>query len=472
MVDFGFFDDWNPQPGVVTAWTPTAATRAAVAAAPRHPSPPSYTQREYLRTAHRSCGARARASRLCMVAFDIPAEPDMAALTWAFTAFVRRHDTFWSRFTVDSDQTVTRHVVAPEDIELTAIEHGRCDSADAIRDLVQEQVPDARSWDCFGFGVIDHGDAFTVYAAVDHLHTDGVGQALTCTDLLTLYGSALSEQAIEPDPVGGHLAYCAREHELNSALTARSPQIQRWLAVLHRNGGAMPSFPLPLGASAEPGFSRGAQVTIPLLSGAEAERFELICARDGGRFLGGLLAALALTEHELIGSERYFVLSPVNTRTEAAEAGSIGWYTNLVPIAVDLPAHARFSALVARTQRAVDEVKDLTHISPHRVLELTGPAEGIHAAPGWTAMMMSYVDVRKIAGVEMFDRINGGMFANRAAPGQVYVWFNRFPDVTTFSVLFPDTVVAHDSVERYIKTFSAIVEAVVAEGDVVGGLEG
>ncbi|MFE3442772.1 condensation domain-containing protein [Nocardia sp. NPDC059180] len=471
MVDFGFFDDWHPQPGVLTAWTPTEATRAAVAVAPLHPSPPSYTQREYLRTAHRSSGARARASRLCMVSFDVHAAPDIAALTRAFTAFVRRHDTFWSRFAVDDDQVVARHVVAPEGIELTATDHGRFDTADSIRDFVQEHIPDARSWDCFGFGVIDRGDAFTVYAAVDHLHTDGVGQALTCTDLLTLYGCELSEQAIGPAQVGGHLAYCTREDELNSALTAQSPQIRRWLEVLHRNGGDMPSFPLPLGASAEPGFSRGAQITLPLMNGAEAERFELTCARNNGRFLGGLLAALALTEHELTGSDRYFVLSPANTRTAAEEVASIGWYTNLVPLATDLPANPRFSTLVARTQHAVDDAKDLTHVSPHRVLELAGPADGIHTAPGWAAMMMSYIDVRKIAGVEMFDLINGGMFANRAAPGQVYVWFNRFPDVTTFSLLFPDTVVAHDSVERYIKTLCSIIDAVVTEGDFAGGIE-
>lgn len=469
MVDFGFFDDWNPRSGRITAWAPTNVTRTAVAAAPSHSSPPSYAQREYLRTAHRNSGMRARTSRLCMFVFDVPGRPDIDALTRTFTAFTRRHDTFWSRFEVSADQSVRRYVVAPERIELAPTDHGIFEDIDAIRDFVQDSTPDARSWDCFGFGVIERPESFTMYAAVDHLHTDGVGQALTCMDLLLLYSGELSGIAATPTPVDGHLDYCARELATNQALSLESPQVVTWRELLRRNGNAMPSFPLPLAAGNESGYSRGAQLTMPLLTGDDAIRFEAVCEQHGGRFLGGLLTVMALAEHELTGAERYFVLTPANTRATPGEAGSIGWYTNLVPVATDLPADVRFSTLVARSQRAADEARHLTEVSPHRVLDLVG--SDLDIAPGWAAMMLSFVDVRKIEGVEMFDQMNGGMFANRAAPGQVYVWVNRFPDVTTLSLLFPDTVVAHDSVERYVKIFSSIVDSVVAEGDFIDGRE-
>ncbi|MGW5310614.1 condensation domain-containing protein [Nocardia thailandica] len=464
MVDFGFLEDWKPAPGRVVAWTAAPQSRDAMAAAPAHSVPPSYQQAEYLRTAHRTGGGAARASRLCMISFDIPAAPDVAALGRAFTAFVRRHDTFHSSFRLDGEQVV-RHVLDPALIELTATDHGHFQDPALLREFVAAGTPDARTWDCCGFGIIDRGNEFTVFAAVDHLHTDGVGQALTCVDLITRYGSELAPAPIPAPPVDGHIAYCARERAANAALTATSPAVATWLELLGAHGGTMPTFALPLGTADHDGFAEGAQLTFPLLTGADAARFDEVCATHGGRFLGGLFAALALTEFECTGAERYFVLTPVNTRDGDREAAAIGWYTNLAPVAVDVTAADSFATLVGPAQDAADRAREFTEVSPHRVVELAGPEHGLRVRPGWAAMMLSYVDVRRIDGVEMFDRINGGLFGNRAAADQVYLWVNRFPDVVTLSCVFPDTATAHASVERYVKTLTAIVGAVAAEGD-------
>lgn len=464
MVDFGFLEDWRPAPGRVIAWTAASWTRDAMAGAPAHPVPPSYQQADYLRTAHRTGDSAARASRLCMISFDIPAAPDIAALGRAFTAFVRRHDTFHSSFRLDGD-TVVRHVLDPGHIDLTATDHGHFPDAPRLREFVATGIPDARRWDCFGFGIIDRGTEFTVFAAVDHLHTDGVGQALTCVDLIGLYGGELAPTPITAPPVDGHIAYCARERAANAALTPASPVVARWLELLRHNGGAMPSFALPLGTADHDGFAAGAQLTAPLLSGADADRFEEHCTAHGGRFLGGLFAALALTEHECTGAPRYFVLTPVNTRDGDREAAAIGWYTTLAPVAVDITAGDSFTTLVGPAQAAADRAREFTAVSPHRVIELAGPEHRLRVRPGWAAMMLSYVDVRRIDGVEMFDRINGGLFANRAAADQVYLWVNRFPDVVTLSCVFPDTATARASVERYVKTLTAIVGSVAADGD-------
>ncbi|WP_280382676.1 condensation domain-containing protein [Nocardia wallacei] len=465
MVDFGFFDDWHPQPGRLTSWTASARARAAALAAPLHPTPPSYQQQEYLRTIRRTATARHRPSRLCMISFDMPGSPDMTAMTRAVTAFLRRHDTFSSRFAPGPGDRIARYVLPPEQITVMPTDHGEFPDAEAIRQHVQDTTPDALHWDCFSFGVIEREQSFTVYAAVDHLHTDGVAQALTCVDLLLLYGAELSDSPVPVAPVDGHVAYCARERAGNARLTAASPEVGTWLKLLRHNGGEMPSFPLHLGTAATEGYLRGAQVTMPLFTEADALRFEQVCGDNEGRFLGGLFAVLALTEAELTGNDRHFILSPTNTRSTPGESGSVGYYTNLVPIAFDVPADAAFTSLVAAAQSAVDRAKTLADVSPYRVLELAPPELGIRVRPGWAAMMLSYVDVRRIAGVEMFDRINGGLFANRAAANEVYLWVNRFPDVTTLSLLFPDTDAAHESVERYVKTLTSITAAVVGDGD-------
>ncbi|MFE3795440.1 condensation domain-containing protein [Nocardia tengchongensis] len=463
MVAFGFFDDWHPEPGRLTTWTASPASRAAVSRAPVHEVGPSYQQEAYLRAVHRNADAGVRASRLCMISFDITAAPEYPALTATVNAFLRRHDTFTSWFAPAADGRIERHVADPAAIEFTATDHGEVTDIEALRDLVQTGTPGAFDWDCFSFGVIARSGSFTFYAAVDHLHTDGVAQALSCVELLLLYGNELSGGTHPLPPVAGHIDYCARERAHNAQLTPASPEVRTWLDLLRHNDGDVPSFPLELGAA--PGYGRGAQVTRPLFSEPDALRFEQVCRDHGGRFLGGLFAAIALAEFELSGHTHYLGFSPANTRVLPGESASVGWYTNLIPVALTVHAEDSFTTLVTVAHEATERAKDLAAVSVHRVLELVTPELGIRTEPGWAAPMVSYVDVRKMAGADMFDAIKGGMYGSRASAGEVYLWVNRFHDVTTLSLLFPDTAQAHASVERYVKTLLGIVTAVAADGD-------
>lgn len=145
--------------------------------------------------------------------------------------------------------------------------------------------------------------------------------------------------------------------------------------------------------------------------------------------------------------------------------GSVGWYTNLIPVEFQVDAENCFTAVVAAAQQAAERAKDLTDVSLHRVLELVTPDLGIRARPGFTAPMVSYVDVRKMDGADMFDAIKGGLYGSETSSGEVFLWVNRFHDVTTLSLLFPDTPQAHASVVRYVRTLTAIINAVVADGD-------
>ncbi|MGV9723408.1 condensation domain-containing protein [Nocardia beijingensis] len=464
VVNFGFIDEWQPAAGKLTSWRAAPESLAAARRAPVHPSPPSHQQEEYLRTTHRNAGAGVRTSRVCMIAFTIPGVPDHAAFTRTVEAFLRRHDTFWSWFVLTGEDRVERRVLDPADIRVVATEHGVYADSDAIRAHVLTETPGPLDWDCFSFGVIEHAESFTVYAAVDHLHTDGVAQALSCVDLLTLYGSELSGGNLTPAPVTGHIAYCERERRYSAELTADSPQIAVWLDLLRRNGGDVPGFPVDLWVDGDEHI-RGAQVTTVLIDEPGALRFEQVCRAHDGRFTGGLFAAAALAEIELAGGDWYFGLTPVNTRRTDGEAASVGWYTNLIPVAFPVGADQSFTDVVAAAQRAYDQGKDLTDVSLHRALQLAPPGLGIRTRPGWSARMLSYLDIRKMAGVEMFDKIDGGMFANRGSSREVYIWVNRFHDVTTLSLLFPDTPQAHEAIGRYVTAMTAIVADVAATGD-------
>lgn len=464
MVNYGFFEEWNPAGGVLTTWTSSRQSREAARRAPAHPTPPSYQQEVYLRAAYREDGQGFRASRLCMIAFDLPGTPDHRAMTRTVNTFLRRHDTFTGHFVPRVDGSFGRHRIDPRSIEFVAVRHGAIDSSAAIRSHVQRETPGPLEWDCFTFGIIERADSFTVYAAIDHLHTDGVAQALTFVDLLTIYSAECAGRAPELPEVSGHIAYCARDRRVNAALGPRSAGVREWRNILYRHGGEIPPFPLDTGTG-RGGYTRGAQVTATLLTEARAADFDELCANLGGRFLAGIFAAAACVERELAGRTLYLGLTPVNTRHEAGEAASVGWYTNLVPVSFPIGAADGFASLVGPAQRAMDMARHLSDISLHRVLELGADDPGIGAEPGCSTPMLSYLDIRRISGAAMFTAVNGGIYANPISPREVYIWVNRFADATRITLLFPDTATARESVARYLAALRRVVDTVCATGD-------
>ncbi len=178
------------------------------------------------------------------MAFDVTAPLDVAAMTTAVNQFVRRHDSFRSWFSLEDDGSVLRHLVPEEDIEMVSVDHGDLD-AEGLCTLVQEETSGPFNWDCFTFGAIEWDGGFTIYAAVDHLNTDGISQASTCLELMTLYMNAAFGAGAELPPVGSYIDYCARERAISRQLTRRSPHVERWIELVQANEGRLPSFPLP-----------------------------------------------------------------------------------------------------------------------------------------------------------------------------------------------------------------------------------
>ncbi|WP_063043480.1 hypothetical protein [Nocardia pseudovaccinii] len=95
------------------------------------------------------------------------------------------------------------------------------------------------------------------------------------------------------------------------------------------------------------------------------------------------------------------------------------------------------------------------------MLELLPADTDIKARPGWSTPMISYVDARDFVGHEFFGEVRGGVYANRAASEEVLVWINRLPTGTSLSVIYPDTPVAHESVDRYVSAMQAVFASVL-----------
>ncbi|WP_433761613.1 condensation domain-containing protein [Nocardia sp. CA-135398] len=460
MVEFGLIDEWSPAPGRLVTWVAAPESVARAAKAPVHPAPPSHQQEQYLRLADRHAAADFRYSGLCLITAEIPiGDLDLDAMTHVINAFLVRHDTFRTWFAIDSGGTVRRHLVAPDVVDFVPIDYGRLDDAEAIREHVQKTTPGPFQWDCFTFGAIEHGESTTVYLAVDHLHTDGLGQYLSCFDLAHLYAQQVWSDVEDLPPAASYLDYCVMERQYTAAMTLASHGVRKWLELIRGNDGELPSFPLDLGKRTD-GYNRSAHRSITLMDENDARRFEKVCRDNDAEFVGGVFAAAALAERKLVDSDYYFGMTPISTRTSAAERASVGWYVSLVPVAFPIGTTS-FARAVTIAQRAYENGIRLAPTSFHRVLELLPADTDIKAGPGWSTPMISYVDARDFIGHEFFGEVRGGVYANRAASEEVLVWVNRLPQGTSLSVIYPDTPVAHESVDRYVSAMRAVFTSVV-----------
>ncbi|MGZ8178203.1 condensation domain-containing protein [Williamsia sp. SKLECPSW1] len=464
MVSFGLIDEWQPTPGRVRTWSATADSRAAAAAAPVHPIPPSYQQQAYLRSARRHRDAGFRFSRLCLLAFRIDGPLDVDVMTRTVETFLRRHDTFLSWFSVEDDGTVERHVVDPGSVRFAPTDHGEMDDAAAILDHVQATTPGPDRWDCFTVGTIEHGSSFTVYLAVDHLHSDGVSQALSCVDLLSMYGADAAGTTPVLMPAGSYLDYCARERASGADLRPDDPRVARWTSLIRENGGRLPNFPLDLDIADE-GYTRSRMISVPLLDTAGADRLEATARRHGAGVAATVLTVAAILSYEFAGRDRYLGFTPRNTRTTAEEFNSVGWFTNLIPVTTSVDERSSFSSLVGGVQQSFDAGKSLSDLSLHRVLELVGADSGIDVPEGWVVPMVSYLDVRRLPGAAMFDHIDAEVYGNRGSSEEVFIWVTHFPDRVLLTMLLPDTERARAAIDTYASAFLQVVSAIADTGD-------
>lgn len=462
MMQSGLIDDWRPKGGRLTVIRASESARAAAIRAPIDATPPSFQQDAYLEMARTAKRDGRRFDRLILCAFTLQGSPDIPALVRALTAVVRRHDSFHSWFEIDADLGVQRRVLAAEDIELVADSWGEIDGPLVSR-ILQRVTPGPSSWDCFTFAIIDHGGSFTVVVASDHIACDAVSGGIISAELTQLYFDPTAPERLASTPAGSYREYCEGERSRAAELEARSPQIVAWAEHIEANGGRLPSFPLPL-RDPDTRDTAAASGRWVLLSGALADRFEQECERAGVRLVAGIFAAAALAEYEITGRTSYFNLSPKNTRVTEGERRSVGWYASLIPIAFDFDPAEGFLDVARRADDAFAAGRSLSAVSLHRVVELLESREGFEVRRGWVAPMLSFLDLRKVPGSELFSAMDFSFFGSRGTSEEVYTWVQRTDDMIWMASLFPDTEVAAGSMARYSGLLTRTMESIARAG--------
>ena len=443
MVVIASHGSWTPGRGPVTTWTASSASREFMARAEIDPLAPSFQQAQHLRTAYEAKVSGREVPRLIMATWDIDGWCNIAAMTDAINAHIRRHDTYHSAFEVTAESITRRTVDNADRLEFVPTALGFLDQ-DAIRTLVQTATPGTLEWDCFTFGVIQKADHFTVYANIDHLHTDGTSAGLTYREINMTYRALVDGLASTLPPTAGYRDFTARQNLQVGAMTMDSRPIKDWVDFAHGAGADWPNFPLELGDTSTDG--EGGIVTVELLDGDETEEFNAACRAAGARFSGGVMACAALADHELTGAETFHGLTPSDTRSGDAQSVRVGWYASLFPVSVPV-GDGNFAQMARAAQKSFDANKHLSAVSFKRLLDLAS-AEELGLTPSdRPSMMVSLMDFRSLVDAEA-DHF--GIYLDNLSHGGINTWIVRHADQTTLTVSFPETAEARHSVHDYI----------------------
>lgn len=462
-ITIGALGDWTPTPGSVISWHPTAEAAEKVRQAPASSVPVSYMQGQHLRNYHERTSVGLDFSRQIIATCEVPGECDIAAMDQAVNAYLRRHDTFRSWFAHIGDGEFVRHTIGdPGVIEFTPVEHGQM-TADQIRAHVVA-VPNPLEWGCFTFGIVQGGNQFTFFAAIDHVHGDATLIGTTMLEANGMYAALRGggEPLALPD-AGSFEEFCAHERQYTSTLTVDSPGVRAWIDFAENNNGSFPEFPLPLGNPLEPGDSD--MISELLLNTEETERFESACTAVGARFIGGLFACIALVEHEFTGAPTYYGLTPRDTRRTTDNFMTQGWFTGLVPITVPIAA-ASFADAAWAAQNSFDSGLQLARVPYYRVLELAPwlnwpqPNFPVSNFLHGGAAPLNAV----LAAADLGYANNIGIYSDGRFSYQLTIYVFRYGEGTAMAIMYPDNPVARKSIARYMEAMKSVCARVAASG--------
>jgi hypothetical protein len=442
-------------------WQPSAAALAAAQAAPVNAVPASYMQEQHIRGYIDQTAVGLDYSRLMVLSCDMAGRCDRRAIDYIINAHVRRHETYRSWFEHADDGRLIRHVIDdPADIQLVAVDHGEL-TLPQVRELLNE-TPDPLQWDCFRFGIIQGKSHFTFFASIDHVHVDAAVAGVTLMELYFMYNALVAGGApLELPAAGNYSEFCIRQHQFTSALTLESPEIAAWRSFAESNGNTLPGFPLPLGDPTQP--CPAAMVTVSMLGEKQTVDFETVCTDAGARFIGGVLACCGLAQQELTGKGTYYGLTPRDTRRSPDDDLTLGWFTGLIPITVEV-GDSSFADAATSAQVSFDSGRTLADVPYQRVRELVPTLD----KPPPNFPVVNFLDAGAAplsaliaAGL---DDLNIGVYSDGRYSYQMSVYVIRVGEETAATAVFPDNPQAHESVARYLAVLKSVFERVAAGG--------
>lgn len=449
----GFSEQWQCPAGEWTVWAPDATTKEAMRTAPDQDVCTSFVQADHLRS---GIDGEACTRRLVFTTFTIHDVFDERTVESVFTEFVRGHGVFHTAFPVSTDLNPRGRTLSPERIDLAIEATSETHPGATVKDYLMASVPELHEWAAFAFAVTGVEQArpgaadphFQVVVCSDHLYTDGVSQAVSFFELLSRYTAARSGTPYVPVPVRPHREFTREQRTLADTLTPTHPDVVQWRETLRRAGG-MPRFPLPLGLADGEAAPGRIAVHASFIDADRTTRFSAAAKRAGANMSSALLAVLGQVHHNLTGDELFTMLIPRADRSATGDAMAVGWYVTLVP--VQFSASGTFDEVARNAHEAVATAKQLDRTPVFPVIDLLADDPDFPVQHGFTAPMLSYIDVTRVPGAELARQHDFSVFANATPSREVFTWINRDESGLDFNAMHPDTTQATRSVDTVFR---------------------
>ncbi|WP_461166990.1 condensation domain-containing protein [Tsukamurella serpentis] len=452
----GFSEQWQCPPGEWAVWAPDAATREAMKTAPDRGVSTSFIQADHLRS---GVSDEACARRLVFTTFTIPDVYDADLIASVFSDFVRAHEVFHTSFPVSGHSNPRGRTLLPEHLHLGCCATSESTPAATVKDFLMETIPGLDDWAAFAFAVNGIQNArpgspnpnFEVIVCADHMYTDGVSQAISFFEILTRYTSARNDTPYTAVPVRPYSQFTREQRTLADTLTLTHPDVVQWREMLGRSGG-MPRFPLPLGLPDGDCAPGRIAVHTSFIDAERTERFGAAAREAGANTSSALLAVLGQVSYALTGEDLFTMLIPRADRSATGDAMAVGWYVTLVP--VQFSASGDFDEVARNAHEGVAIARQLERTPVFPVIDLLADDPEFPVEHGFTAPMLSYIDVTRVPGAELARQHDLSVFANATPSREVFTWINRDTGGLDFNAMYPDTpeaVRAVDTVFRLLR---------------------
>ncbi|MFF7726931.1 hypothetical protein [Streptomyces sp. NPDC008001] len=448
-------DAYEPRPGRVVEFVPAGGARAAAAAAPPSPVPPSFNQRFHL---------AGSVGNWLGCAFDLPAGGPVGTgrLREVFEGWVRRHGTLRSGFRAGGE----RFLVPVEAVGLRVVAAGDFTDAGELRRWLAGRLEAGCGrwgWPSYVLCAVLRDDGATVVCGFDHAHVDACSLAVVVHELREGYaGRALrggGGPAGGPGPrvTGSFVDYCALE-QANAAAAPppdrSDPRLRGWASFFAACGGTTPSFPLELGGAAPQGTD-----VRQLLDAEGAARWEERCRSGGGSAFSGLLTAFGLAARRSGAGEVLRMCVPLHTRDEERWERAVGWFTTVAPVTVGVRGVRSAAEGAGRTREDFRRAVRVAALPAARALEALS-ASGEFRRTKDDVFMVSYVDYRRLPGSAAHAACRAHHISGVTVADDAQFWLSRTHEGLFLRSRWPGTAAGG----AVVTGFADAVEAEVAAG--------
>lgn len=358
-----------------------------------------------------------------------PVDRDDLAAAW--TAVVRTHGSLRTVFVDEGEAPASLHEVTCGPGKWVEHEVAPGQSMSSALQVVLDARCRPLSRPSHRLCMIETADGPTLVVAADHSHVDMWSMLVIVRDLLTALEGIQRGEVPAPTQAPDFVEHT---RALRDRPAVPEEVHRRWRELIDAGGGAMPRFPLPLGAP----VAHPERVVVRDVLDADAlAAFSERARQEGVSALALTISAMTSSTRELAGTALRTVL-PVHSRYEQRWHDSVGWFiTNSVLESDDPDPSACAAAL-----------KESLRLGSHPLAEIMAPWGGMPEAPGMLAV--SWLDMRRLPVRVDSQGLDAEYISAGIRTDGVMLWFVTDTSGIHLRCRYPDTTEARENVGAWL----------------------